>query len=228
MTVYSGVQIIETERGWGQAVLHCFIGPHPHPWPSCYSTSSSGSYSTAPDRTNHLCLPPPGPSQPQHSPSARAEAPELLLPGLAWSGGATAPTVSRQAPFTLLPATGTINPTRQGREGGGRRKANPARRAGIRPGCALGALKTKNQGQARTPNATLTHTDIHDSVCGNAGRRHACLVTSLPGSVPGICNWRARPKSVFSSAPELRVPWFLARRRALWTCERARRVGARC
>lgn len=148
---------------------------------------------------NKPSLPPtttPGPSQPQHSPSARAEAPELLLPGLAWSG-ATAPTVSRQAPFTLLPATGTINPTRQGREGGGRRKANPARRAGIRPGCALGALKTKNQGQARTPNATLTHTDIHDSVCGNAGRRHACLVTSLPGSAPGICNWRARPWSVF-------------------------------
>lgn len=54
-------------------------------------------------------------------------------------------------------------------------------------------LKTKNQGQGRTPNATLTHTDIHDSVCGNAGRRHACLVSSLPGSAPEIRNSRARP-----------------------------------
>lgn len=78
-----------------------------------------------------------GPSQPQHSPSARAQAPELLLPGLLWSGGATAPTVSRQAASTLLPAIGTINPTRQGPEGGGR--TQPGIRPGIRPGCALGA-----------------------------------------------------------------------------------------
>lgn len=47
------------------------------------------------------------------------EAQELVLPGPVWTGGATAPTNSRQAVPTLLPAKGTINPTKQGPEAEG-------------------------------------------------------------------------------------------------------------
>lgn len=128
---------MKQKGGGGQAVLLLHLSPPPTPaqlllnlWfrflPQC---SGQNKPSLAPTTTS-------GPSQPQHSPSARARAPELLLPGLVWSGGATAPTVSRQAAFTLLPAMGTINPTRQGREGG---RTQPGVRPGIRPGCALGA-----------------------------------------------------------------------------------------
>lgn len=170
-----------------------------------------------------------GPSQPQHSPSARAQAPELLLP--LWTSVVRRSNSAHRLKTSSVHTASGYRHNKPHEAGTGERRQNPARYSARHSAwlCSRRArLKTKNQGQARTPNATLTHTDIHDSVCGNAGRRHACLVTSLPGSAPGIRNWRARPWSVASSAPELRVPWFLARRRALWTCERARRVGARC
>lgn len=40
-------------------------------------------------------------------------------------------------------------------------------------------INTK-KGRAGVPAVTLTSTPKRDSVCGNGGPRHACLVTSLP------------------------------------------------
>lgn len=224
-----GYKSMKQKGGGRQAVLHCFTCPHLHPGPAV--TQPLVQVPTALLRTEQTLF------GSHHHIRPIAASAQPLSPST--STGASPPwtSVVRRSNSAHSLKTSSVH-TASGygynkphEAGTGGRRQNPAKCSARHSAwlCSRRArLKTKNQGQARTPNATLTHIDIHDSVCGNAGRRHACLVTSLPGSAPGIRNWRARPWSVASSPPELRVPWFLARRRALWTCERARRVGARC
>lgn len=111
----------ETERGKAALQLSSSV---PLTGPAFYSTSGSGSYGTAPDKNKPSLAPnnSPEPSlimAPRPEQKAAQEIQEIVLPGLVRPGGATALTLSRQAIPKVLPATGTINPMRQGREAGG-------------------------------------------------------------------------------------------------------------
>lgn len=117
--------------------------------------------------------------------------------------------------LTPLPATGTINPVQPRPEAKGER-AQPGRRPGVRPDSALGAQASRQRSKARperrTPHSpTQSSTILFAETPAGATRG---LVASRPGSAPGIKELEGQARGGASSAPELRVPGFLARRRA--------------
>lgn len=123
-----------------------------------------------------------GPSLITALPPEQKGAQELDHPGLVWSGGATAPNVSRQAVPTLLPATGTKK-SHQARTGGGRLTGNEPGQESRRSACLCSLTpKTKDKEAKKGQNAERhTHPHSHPRFCLRKRRpepRVPCYVTS--------------------------------------------------